>query len=117
MAVPDGPAALMSYARFNDQHDNGRISEFRGLLEGEVEAQTGQKFKIFQDRNDIAWGQNWRQRIEEALDEVTLLLVIITPNLFRSEECRKEVEQFLERERAQDRADLIFPCITPRRRK
>ena len=32
---------------------------------------------IFQDQNDIAWGQNWQQRIDEALDAVTLLLLII----------------------------------------
>ncbi len=48
----------------------------------------GEEFAIFQDRNDIAWGQNWQQRIDEALDAVTLLLVIITPSLFRSPPCR-----------------------------
>ena len=57
-----------------------------------MRAQTGQEFVIFQDRSDIAWGQNWQQRIEEALDAVTLLLVIITPGLFRSPACRAEVE-------------------------
>jgi hypothetical protein len=32
---------------------------------------------IFHDQNDIAWGQSWPQRIDEALDAVTLLLLII----------------------------------------
>jgi parallel beta-helix repeat protein len=109
MAMPGGPAAFMSYVRFNDQHDDGQLSQFRERLGAEVRAQTGQEFAIFQDRNDIAWGQNWQQRIDEALDEVTLLLVIITPSLFRSPPCRAEVTRFLDRERALDRADLILP--------
>ncbi len=109
MAVPVGPAAFMSYVRFNDQHDDGQLSQFRERLAAEVRAQTGQEFAIFQDRNDIAWGQNWQQRIDEALDAVTLLLVIITPSLFRSPPCRAEFHRFLERERALGRADLILP--------
>jgi hypothetical protein len=69
----------MSYARFDDAHDDGQLSKFRERLAAEVRAQTGQEFAIFQDRADIAWGQNWRRRIEQTLDAVTLLLVIITP--------------------------------------
>ena len=79
-----GPAAFMSYVRFDDAHEDGQLSAFRERLAGEIRIQTGHEFPIFQDRNDIAWGQNWRQRIEETLDEVTLLLVIVTPGLFHS---------------------------------
>src|SRR5215467_6195655 len=99
----------MSYVRFNDQHDDGQLTQFRERLATEVRAQTGEEFAIFQDRNDIAWGQNWQQRIDETLDAVTLLLVIITPSLFRSPACRDEVTRFLERERALGRSDLILP--------
>jgi parallel beta-helix repeat protein len=109
MAVPVEPAAFMSYVRFNDAHDDGQLSQFRERLAAEVRAQTGEEFAIFQDRNDIAWGQNWQQRIDEALDAVTLLLVIITPSLFRSPPCRAEFGRFLGRERALGRADLILP--------
>ena len=104
-----GPAAFMSYARFNDQHDDGQLTQFRERLAAEVRAQTGAEFPIFQDRNDIAWGQNWRRRIDETLDEVTLLLVIVTPSLFRSAACREEVARFREREKEFDRSDLILP--------
>lgn len=104
-----GPAAFMSYVRFNDQHDDGQLSQFRERLAAEVRAQTGQEFAIFQDRNDIAWGQNWQQRIDETLDAVTLLLVIITPSLFRSPPCRAEFKRFLNREQALGREDLILP--------
>jgi parallel beta-helix repeat protein len=107
--VSGEPAAFMSYARFNDAHDDGQLSLFRERLAAEVRAQTGREFVIFQDRADIAWGQNWRQRIEETLDVVTLLLVIITPGFFGSAGCRGEVARFLERERVLGRSDLILP--------
>ena len=101
-------AAFMSYARFDDQHDDGQLTAFRERLAAEIRAQTAEEFEIFQDR-DIAWGQNWQQRIVEALDSVTLLLVIITPGFFRSPHCRAEAKQFLDRERQLGRNDLILP--------
>ena len=104
-----GPAAFMSYVRFDDAHEDGQLSAFRERLAGEIRIQTGREFPIFQDRNDIAWSQNWRQRIEETLDSVTLLLVIVTPGLFHSPACRDEVARFRERERKLGRTDLILP--------
>jgi hypothetical protein len=104
-----GPAAFMSYVRFDDAHEDGQLGAFRERLAGEIRIQTGHEFPIFQDRNDIAWGQNWRQRIEETLDEVALLLMIVTPGLFHSPACRDEVARFRERERELGRTDLVLP--------
>jgi hypothetical protein len=104
-----GPAAFMSYVRFDDAHDDGQLTAFRERLAAEVRMQAGVEFPIFQDRNDISWGQHWRQRIEETLDEVALLLVIVTPGLFRSRACRDEVTQFREREQDLGHTDLILP--------
>ena|SRR5215469_9315779 len=71
--MPSQPAAFVSYARFNDQHDDGWVSQFCDRLGAEVQVQLGEEFPIFQDRKDIAWGQSWQKRINEALDTVTLL--------------------------------------------
>jgi parallel beta-helix repeat protein len=106
--MSDVPAAFMSYARFNDEHDDGQLSAFRERLAAEVRAQTGREFVIFQDR-DISWGQNWQQRIDGALDVVTLLLAVITPGFFASQACREELARFLARERQMGRGDLILP--------
>jgi len=103
------PAAFMSYVRFVDQHEGGKLTQFRERLAAEVQVQTGEEFPIFQDRNDIAWGQNWKARIEEALDAVTLLIPIITPAFFYSPPCREELARFLERERDLGRQNLILP--------
>jgi hypothetical protein len=99
----------MSYAHFNDQHDDGQLTLFCARLSAEVRAQTGEEFRIFQDRSDIAWGQAWQQRIDQALDAATLLVVIITPSFFRSAACRTEAGRFAARERELGRQDLILP--------
>lgn len=103
------PAAFLSYSHFDDEHDGQYITQFRALLEREVRAQTGRDFRIFQDWRDIPWGQPWRDRIEEAIDSVTFLLPVLSPNFFTSPECCREVKRFLEREQALDRNDLILP--------
>ncbi|MFA7256508.1 MAG: right-handed parallel beta-helix repeat-containing protein [Kiritimatiellales bacterium] len=107
--MSEHPVAFMSYVRSDDQHENGRLTQFCERLAGEVRMQTGENFHIFQDRNDIAWGQQWKQRIKESLDAVTFLIPIVTPGFFKSPACRDEFEQFLEREKQLGRNDLILP--------
>lgn len=101
--------AFMTYVRFDDEHDNGRLTQFRERLSAEVRVQSGQEFPIFQDRNDINWGENWRERIDDSIDAVTFLIPIITPSFFASSACRTEVEQFLKREKKLKRKDLVLP--------
>ena len=45
--MPGDPVAFMSYARFNDEHDDGQLTLFRQRLAAEVRAQTGREFAIF----------------------------------------------------------------------
>jgi len=103
------PVAFLSYARFNDKHDRGRVTDFRKALEGEVRAQTGRcDAGIFQDC-DIDWGDAWEQRIDSMLEAATFLVPVLTPSFFKSEQCRRELRRFLERERRLKRRDLILP--------
>jgi cobaltochelatase CobT len=64
------PIAFLSYVHSDDEHDDNRISKLRRSLEGEVKMQTGKPFHIFQDRNDLLWGQQWQERIKETLSEL-----------------------------------------------
>jgi hypothetical protein len=107
--VPNLPAAFMSYAQFDDNHDHGFLTKFRARLSDEIRMQSGRDFRIFQDREGLRWGQNWQRRIHEALDNATYLIPMMTPNFFRSQSCREEVERFLDRERELNRDDLILP--------
>ena len=102
------PAAFMSYARSDDDRFR-RLTQFREDLSAEVQRQIGEEFLIFQDREDILWGQNGEAQIKESLDEVTFLIPIITPSFFNSQPCRRELQRFLEREKKLGRKDLILP--------
>ena len=97
----------MSYVHSDDKY--GRLTEFRERLSDEVRVQIGEEFLIFQDRKDLQWGQNWKKRIEESLDEVTFLIPIITPSFFNSPACLDELQRFLEREKELKRDDLVLP--------
>ncbi|HKP74850.1 MAG TPA: toll/interleukin-1 receptor domain-containing protein [Longimicrobiaceae bacterium] len=103
------PVAFMSYVHSDDEHENGRLTQFRQRLSGELRIQTGESFDIFQDRKDIAWGQQWKRRIEESIDTATFLIPVVTPAFFRSPACRAELERFLKREQKLGRSDLILP--------
>jgi hypothetical protein len=100
-------AAFFSYVQLLDEQDGGRLSKFRERLEREVQLHTGEPFTIFQDRKDISWGQEWKKRIDSAIDGSTYLIAIISPGYFKSEYCRKEFERFLQREKQLGRSELI----------
>ena len=103
------PIAFLSYVRADDDHERGRITALRTRLEGEVRMQTGRPFAIFQDKRDVLWGQQWRERLESELFNVTFLIPIITPSYFRSAACREEFEKFAVREKQLGKNTLILP--------
>src|SRR5437764_11340556 len=101
-------AGFLSYVREDDQYEQGRITEISKLLSGAVRMQSGELFPIIQDI-DIDWGEQWMERIEKSIDSVTFLIPIITPGFFKSDVCRSELLQFLDREKKLNRNDLILP--------
>lgn len=103
------PIAFLSYVRSDDNHDGGRITAFRERLEGEVRMQTGRPFAIFQDRNDIAWGQQWEDQINRSLAGVAFLIPILTPSFFESPACRNEFQTFSLKEKTLGVNRLILP--------
>jgi len=107
--ISSTPAAFLSYAHVDDECCGGGITEFRRALESEVRLQVGRDVRIFQDRDGIAWGQEWRSRVNSSLVAVTFLVPVLTPSFFASDECRQELQRFVDRERRLGRRDLIVP--------
>jgi F-box protein 11 len=104
------PAAFLSYAHTDDEYDDGLITAFRKKLEGELRLQTGRsEVQIFQDRDNIVWGQAWKDRVDNSLDAVTYIIPIVSPAFLASVQCRRELERFLDREQRLGRADLVLP--------
>src|SRR5437868_410580 len=104
------PIGFVSYVRMDDTYEQGKIAEFQQRLQSAARLTTGDSaFRIFFDRNDIEWGQNWRARIAEAVDSTSFLIPIMTPAYFKSTACRDELSRFIEREKRLGRVDLILP--------
>jgi len=94
----------------DDRFFRGAITELRSALELGVRVVTGDRaFTIFQDVDGIELGQQWRERLEDALSEAKFLLPVVTPLFFTSENCREELGRFMEYERSSGRDDLILP--------
>ena len=103
------PIAFLSYVSFEDQHESGRLTQFRERLTGEIDMQTGQGFPILYDRSSLAWIRAWRERVEESDDPEVFLIAIITPRYFQDPSCRADLQIFLQRERRLGRNDLVHP--------
>jgi parallel beta-helix repeat protein len=106
MAEPQAQA-FWCYDHLDDR--DGSVTRFREALEQAVNTVVRQPFKIFQDRLHIDWGQPWRERIRAVLDQSHFLIPLLTPNFIHSEECRRELDYFLEVEIRRGRTDLILP--------
>jgi len=101
-------AAFVSY--HHDVDALGDVTRFRKALEQGVRERGWGDFAVFQDREDIQWGDDWRDRVRASLDDVLLLLPVISPGLFQSEPCRLEMSTFLEREaRNPGRKQIVLP--------
>ena len=103
--------AFLSYTHFDDEHDNGRITDLRRRLGAEVQMQRGEAFVIFQDRESISTGEPWSDRVFGSVAGSILLIAVITPSFLRSSACREEVQDFRGHEASLDRNDLIIPIL------
>jgi hypothetical protein len=101
--------AFLSYVRFDNRVENDYIARLCRRLREAVEQHSGVECQIFQDVNDIGWGEQWKSKIERSLSEAYFLIPIVTPKFLQSQSCREEVELFRKRERALGRNDLILP--------
>lgn len=99
----------MSYVHLDDRHDGGRLTMFRERLAGEVSMRTGEELTILQDRNDPLWSQQWKDRVEDSIDDTTFLIAIVTPRFFHNSDCRIELQRFFDREQELKRNDLVMP--------
>ncbi len=101
---------FFSYARQNDKHGGGNLSTLRRNLEIELREQSGENIEIFQDQDDISWGEFWKTKIITSLNSSKFLIAIVTPSYLKSEACRFELEYFLNLEKTIG-SERILPII------
>ncbi len=103
-------AAFWSYTHADNDASAGKIVRLAELIANEYFLLTGEKLECFVDI-DVKWGEDWRDRINHALAEATFLVPVLTPNFFRSQECRKELLTFVREAVSLHRGELVLPIL------
>ena len=73
-------AGFWSYVRADDGAEGGRIVRLAELVKNEYAMLTGREIDVFADR-DIRWGDEWKRRIDEALQGTAFFIGVITPSV------------------------------------
>jgi hypothetical protein len=102
---------FMSYRSADNDAYREVVDQLKSDLSGRFEAETGRGLKIFVDRDDIGWGEDWRQKIFDSIKRATFLIPIITMRYFESDACREEFMAFYEDARRIGVTDLIMPIV------
>lgn len=99
-----------SYVHKDDAAMHGAIRRLAEHVKDEYELLSGgSALELFFDGASLKWGDNWRDRIQKALEDTTFLIPIITPRFFKSEECRRELMVFSEKADQLGLQSLIMP--------
>lgn len=97
---------FISYSR-KDNHSGphgqpGWVDAVEQFIAARQAELPGQLLRVFHDTADIRDYDDWRHRILESLRSSKVLLVVLSPNYFESENCRWEWEHFLRRQGPRD---------------
>lgn len=99
-----------SYVHADDDAHYGAVSRLADHLAAQYKSETGGRdLELFRDSAELKWGDNWRQKIKEAIAESAYFIPIVTPSYFESEECRKELLEFAAEAKAKQRPELVMP--------
>lgn len=111
MVTAEEPAGFWSYVHDDDAGEGGRITRLAERIREEYSLITGGDIEIFVDRAAIAWGDQWRGRINAALSGTTFFIPVVTPRYFRSKECRREVLIFAGHAQSLGVSELLLPIL------
>jgi hypothetical protein len=102
------------YSREDDEDSCGSLSALRERIQRELRGQLGRSMKtlrLWQDKEAIASGKLWEAEITKAIRQSVFFIPLITPTVVKSKYCRFELDEFLARETALGRDDLVFPIL------
>ena len=98
-----------SYVHKDDEAERERISVLAKDMVEQYEMITGDTIELFLDKDEIAWGDEWRKKIDDNLASVEFFIPVMTPRYFKSSECRLELSKFIRRAKTLGRLELLLP--------
>jgi len=104
-------AIFVSYVHADDDRLQGRMVQFARDLADNYSFLYGRTVRLFIDRDNITWGENWRDRLTNEVSTTTFLLANATPRYLVSEACRREVTEFRAAAVKAGEPRLILPLL------
>lgn len=105
------PVGFVSYVHKDNERTKGRMLGVVQEIADEFSLITGEDLEIFVDRTSLEWGDKWRDKINNALQDTTFFIPLVTPAFFKSQECRNELLKFAAAAKSVDAADLLLPIL------
>jgi len=100
-----------SYVHADDDVDMGRVTHLGKDIVSNYEAIKAEGINLFLDRDDLHWGDIWRDQVDEALSNVAFFIPVITPRYFTRPECRRELQFFVTKADRLGITELILPIL------
>ncbi|GAB3221751.1 hypothetical protein GCM10027447_07820 [Glycomyces halotolerans] len=100
-----------SYAHADDEAESGRIAQLARDVRSQFEMLTGESIKLFLDRDELEWGNDWQREIDSSLATIAFFVPVITPRYFRSEQCRRELHFFGRKTERLGLEELVLPLL------
>ncbi len=108
-AIVVQPKGFWSYARGDDAHLDGVLTELRARIAGEVSMLLGHDVGIFQDIHDLRTGDRWAEVLRAGVTKASFLIPVLTPRFFNRDWCREEVLTYLRISQENGVEPRIFP--------
>jgi TIR domain len=107
--------AFLSYAREDARADPLYFDSITNDLEERVNVKltSKERFTIWRDKDDLRTGDRWNDRIESALRESDVFIIILTPKWIISDYCLKEYSIFEQIEAARSEGDYTPDLVAP----
>jgi hypothetical protein len=102
---------FISYTRDDNRDLFGVVDRIRNDLAGMYAADTGRTLRVFLDRESMGWGDDWRQRIRQAVESATALIPVVTMRYFTSTACSEELLLFYNSAKQLGVTELILPIV------
>ena len=100
-----------SYVHDDDEAEGGLIEILAHDVAKQFGLMTGENIDLFFDKDVIEWGDHWREKIDSSLASVAFIIPVLTPRFFMSEECRRELQYFIQVAAEHGVRGLILPLI------
>lgn len=107
---------FLSYARIdNDKceqdRNEGWVAYVHSRLRLALSSRLGKRLDFWRDVQEIKKGATWHEEVKSALSQARVLLAVLSPSFLESENCRFELQHFLDCHRGTDPKKLAESVI------